>query len=171
MRGVILYGPPASGKDTITRALHSQDARYVLFPRIKCGGGKTSGYRMVSSDKLAELRECGDVIWENERYGSTYAVDRPGLTDYLARTTPVLHLGQVEAIKKVTLAIPGARWLVVYLTISREVAGVRIAARRDGDQDARMEAWDATMPLINADLSIDTGLVLPEDAACRIRAL
>jgi len=35
--GVLLYGPPAAGKDTVSAALIAVDARYVLFERLKVG--------------------------------------------------------------------------------------------------------------------------------------
>jgi hypothetical protein len=41
--GVILYGPPGAGKDTVTAALTSPDARFQLFRRIKAGAGRTMG--------------------------------------------------------------------------------------------------------------------------------
>jgi guanylate kinase len=165
MRGVVLYGPPASGKDTITRALHELNSRYVLFPRIKCGTGKTTGYRLVTAYQLNDLRERGELIWENERYGAVYAVDRPGLIERMSDHIPVLHLGQVQAVGAIRAATPGARWLVVSSSTSREIAGERIAARGDTDATDRLTAWDATEPLRNADLRIDTGSLLPAHAA------
>jgi predicted PilT family ATPase len=35
--GILLYGPPAAGKDTITTALAALDARYAPFRRLKVG--------------------------------------------------------------------------------------------------------------------------------------
>jgi guanylate kinase len=122
MRGVILYGPPAAGKDTITEALHRLDHRYSLFRRLKVGAGKTAGYRMTTDAALRELRKSGDLIWENSRYGAVYAVDRPALLGHLAAGSPVLHLGQVEAIDAVIKATPDAHWTVVYVWCPREIA-------------------------------------------------
>jgi len=85
MRGVILYGPPASGKDTITRALYELDKCYVLFPRLKQGTAKTVGYRMVTAEQLDDLRERGELIWENARYRSVYGIDRSFLVTGLRR--------------------------------------------------------------------------------------
>jgi hypothetical protein len=73
----------ASGKDTITRALASLDSRYALFHRFKVGSGNTGGYRMASPGDLAALRERGQVLYLNDRYGSTYVVDRPHLAALL----------------------------------------------------------------------------------------
>ncbi len=138
MRGVILYGPPASGKDTITTALHRLDARYALYPRLKVSAGPTNGYRMADEATLAQLRHNGDVVWEKQRYGARYVVDRPSLTQRLSTGVPVVHPGQRPAVAAVAAAVPGARWCVAYLWCPREVAARRIIARRTGDTDARL---------------------------------
>jgi guanylate kinase len=171
MRGVILYGPPAAGKDTVTEALHSLDPRYSLFRRLKAGAGKTAGYRMTTSAVLGELRENGDLIWENSRYGAIYAVDRPGLLDHLVAGCPVLHLGQVEAIDAVIKATPDANWTVVYVWCPRDIAAKRLMARNPEDVEDRLRAWDQTVPLESADLTINTAQAGPEAVAGKIRRL
>ncbi len=80
-RGLILYGPPASGKDTITHALAELDPTISLFRRLKAGPGRTGTYRMTTEPEISHLRAAGDVIWENSRYDAVYVIDRPGLTD------------------------------------------------------------------------------------------
>ncbi|TQS03808.1 guanylate kinase, partial [Microbispora hainanensis] len=42
--GVVLYGPPASGKNTITAAMHRHDPRFRLLPKLKVGAGRADGY-------------------------------------------------------------------------------------------------------------------------------
>jgi guanylate kinase len=170
-RGVILYGPPAAGKDTITEALHKLDPRYSLFRRLKAGGGKTTGYRMTTSAALGELRENGDLIWENSRYGAVYAVDRPALLDDLAAGYPVLHLGQVEAIDAVTKATPGANWTVVHIWCPRDIAKKRLTARNPEDVKDRLQAWDQTVSIDCADLTIDTAQAAPDAVAEEIHRL
>lgn len=165
MRGVILYGPPAAGKDTVTRALCALDERYDLFLRLKAGPGRTAGYRLATEHQLDKLRRQGDIIWENRRYGAVYVVDRPTLASYLGKGIPILHLGQIEAVKAVTYAASNARWLVTYLWCPRDIAAARIAERGTGDASARLTAWDETKPLLDAGLQINTAQVSPEDAA------
>ncbi len=171
MRGVILYGPPAAGKDTITEALHRLDPRYSLFARLKAGAGKTTGYRMTTSAALGELRENGALIWENSRYDAVYAVDRPALLNHLAAGYPVLHLGQVEAIDAVIKATPDATWTVVYVWCPRDIAEKRLTARNPDDVEHRLSAWDQTAPIKSADLTIDTAQTAPDAAAEEIRRL
>jgi guanylate kinase len=154
--GVILYGPPASGKSTITKALNRLHPAYALFPRLKDGPGRTEEYRMVSTNDLASLEASGDLIWTNHRYGATYAIDHSGLRDHLANHISVLHLGQAEAVEAVTRATPDVSWLVVELRCSRAEAEARLRRRDPLTVDARLQAFDETTPLKSADLSIDT---------------
>ncbi|MGK5522443.1 kinase [Micromonospora sp. URMC 107] len=167
MQGVIFYGPPAAGKDTVTGALCQLDQRYTQFQRLKAGSGRTAGYRMTSEEHLQELRVAGEVIWENHRYGATYVVDRPQLLALLDGRVPVVHLGQPEAIEAVKSAVPAARWLVVYLWCPRPVAATRITARGTGDTEARLRAWDETEP-IDADLTLNTGALSATEAAAEV---
>lgn len=169
-RIVLMYGPPAVGKDTVTTELVCLDSRYSLFPRIKCGPGRESGYRMVSASELADIREKKDeIIWENNRYGATYITDKGYLVKMLDEgKVPVLHLGQPEAIDAVRAGIPAAASFVVELTYPREIAIRRINSRGTGDTDARIEAYDKTPRLAHADVSIDTNEVSAQAAALTI---
>jgi guanylate kinase len=169
--GVILYGAPAAGKDTVDGELSSLGG-YQHFTRIKVGPGRAAGYRMATPDDLVALRAAGEVIWENQAYGSTYVVDRGGLVDALAAGVPVVHLGQPEAVAAVLGALAGVRWLVVELLCSRDVAAARLKVRDPAEVEQRLAVWDTTPRLDAADLAIDTGAVGAQAAAQAIdRAL
>ncbi|TDC82501.1 kinase [Micromonospora sp. KC606] len=165
MRGVILYGPPASGKDTVTAALHKLNDKYQQFRRLKAGPGRTVGYRMSTVAELAALRASGDVVWENRRYGAVYVIDQPGLRAQLQERIPVVHVGQVNAVDAVLKAFSGARWTVVALACPRDVAVRRIVERQTGDVEERLRAWDETEAVADADLTIDTSKSSPDVAA------
>ncbi|WP_438297714.1 AAA family ATPase [Streptomyces sp. HUAS TT7] len=172
---VILYGPPAAGKDTVTQALMEQDPRYALFQRLKVGSGKTSGYRMGSAEQLAALQAAGDVIYANARYGNTYVVDRPGLDEMVAADLiPVLHLGQIEGVRAVIEAY-SARWTTVLLWCTQEETKARSVGRGDSDTEARITAWQATQDDVNAhpdqvwDMTVQTGAYSPTVIADRVR--
>lgn len=168
---VILYGPPAAGKDTITSALNRLDDRYALFQRLKVGSGKTDGYRMGNSEQLTALESSGDLIYANARYGNTYAIDRPGLDEMVAAgRTPILHLGQIDGVRAVVGSYP-ARWTTVLLWCTREQTALRSAGRGDSDTDARIAVWQATQDDLGThpdhvwDLTVMTGDHSPEAAA------
>ncbi|MBL1079475.1 kinase [Nocardia sp. 2] len=169
---VILYGPPAAGKDTITAALIAEDSSFTLFRRLKVGGGRTDTYRMATAEEVAELSRSGEILWQNSRYDATYVVDRPELRMLLnSNMIPVLHLGQAEAIDALRAAVPEVRWTVVELWCTRAVAEQRIRDRNTNDTTARLDAWDETLPLRpdQVDLRIDTTDSSPAESASRIR--
>ncbi|MEU9233560.1 phosphotransferase-like protein [Streptomyces subrutilus] len=169
-QGVILYGPPASGKDTVTSALTTLHSRYAQFARLKVGTGKAAGYRMGTPEQLRELETAGDVIYANARYGNTYAIDRPGVDAAFAAGVPVVHLGQIDGIRALVDGYP-ADWSVVLLWCPREVTEQRSAGRGDSDTTARLAAWDATREDLDEhpgaawDLTVDTTAASPQDAA------
>ncbi|WP_031045535.1 phosphotransferase-like protein [Streptomyces sp. NRRL F-5650] len=169
-QGVILYGPPASGKDTVTAALTELNPRYAQFARLKVGAGKSAGYRMGTAERLHELEAAGDVVYANARYGNTYAIDRPGVDAAFAAGVPVVHLGQIDGIRALVDSYPAA-WSVVLLWCPREMTEQRSAGRGDSDTAARLAAWDATREDLDAhpdmvwDLTVDTTASAPQDAA------
>ncbi|MGW3521437.1 phosphotransferase-like protein [Streptomyces hydrogenans] len=169
-QGVVLYGPPASGKDTVTTALTQLSTSYAQFARLKVGTGKATGYRMGTPEQLHELEAAGDVVYANTRYSNTYVIDRPGVDAAFAAGVPVVHLGQIDGIRALLDGCP-ADWSVVLLWCSREVTEQRSAGRGDSDTTARLAAWDATREDLDAhpgaawDLTIDTTEASPQDAA------
>ncbi|MFC8247595.1 phosphotransferase-like protein [Streptomyces chartreusis] len=169
-QGVILYGPPASGKDTVTAKLAELRSRYRQFARLKVGSGKSAGYRMGTAEQLRELEASGSVVYANHRYGNTYVIDAPSLDAAFEAGVPVVHLGQVDGIRALVAGYP-ADWSVVLLWCPREVTEQRSAERGDSDTAPRLAAWDATLEDLDThpgmvwDLTVDTTAASPQDAA------
>ncbi|MFF3505382.1 guanylate kinase [Streptomyces sp. NPDC003247] len=169
-QGVVLYGPPAAGKDTVTAVLTELHSKYSQFARLKVGAGKSAGYRMGTAEQLRKLEAAGGVIYANARYGNTYVIDEPGLDAAFEAGVPVVHLGQVDGIRALVDGYP-ADWSVVLLWCPREVTEQRSAGRGDRDTTARLAAWDATREDLDAhpgmvwDLTVDTTASAPQDAA------
>jgi guanylate kinase len=175
-QGVILYGPPAAGKDTVTRALTQLTPRYTQFARLKVGSGKSSGYRMGTAEQLHALEAEGKVVYANRRYGNIYVLDRPGLDDAFQAGVPVVHLGQVDGIRALIDGYP-ANWAAVLLWCSREETARRSEGRGDANTAARLEAWDATREDLDTheamvwDLTVNTATASPQESARRIDQL
>jgi guanylate kinase len=174
-RAVVLYGPPASGKDAVTHALTQGDAIFAHYRRLKVGTGRTDGYEMASRAAVAALRERGDVLFENNRYGNHYVVDRPRLRGICEQgKVPVVHLGQVAGVRAVASFFP-AQWFTVLLWCSRSATQARTIARGSCDVNRRLRAWDETEQDLHENgtddfgLCIDTERHAPEGAARLIR--
>ncbi|MFG1824259.1 guanylate kinase [Microbispora bryophytorum] len=172
--GVVLYGPPASGKSTITAAMHRHDQRFRLLPKLKVGTGRADGYEFITAERLDELRLAGRLLLETHRYGNVYAVDRRHIEDMTAAgQVPVAHMGNIADLRHLVGRTPDA-WLRVLLWVPREVTEQRSKQRGDADTAQRLNAWDEILAdLITTDdgffhLRIDTDRLDAETAAGEI---
>lgn len=168
---VVLSGPPASGKDIITQKLVELDERFRLFRKLKCGTGRSEGYRMVGRQVFDDLLATGQLAQAHERYGNVYAVDLPSLEAMIdGGLVPVIHNGRMSDFSNLAASL--ARWQVthVVLQLPRDEAARRIRRRATGDTDARLAAYDEeaaeSAALGNGDaLVIDTSVSSIDDAA------
>jgi guanylate kinase len=145
MTGVILYGPPASGKDSVAVALEAT-GEFHRFHRMKCGPGRSNGYRLITKTELARLAvQPDEVVWTTTAYGATYLVDRSHLLAMIGTgRQPVVQLGEPDAVTAVVTSTPDVRWIVVELWCPREVAVERIRERQTGDTSQRVRRYDET---------------------------
>lgn len=170
MRPVILYGPPAVGKDTITAALSRLNPDYSLFPVLKAGAGRVGSYRLVEADDLDDL----DLVVRWNRYGNTYAIDRAGLDQALSDGRPIVHLGDPTSVG--ILADDNGKkadWLVVELFADRAEIRERLRQRDPQDAERRIAVLNGfpmhlTHP--DPDLAISTSRFDPETVAAMILA-
>lgn len=162
--GVILYGPPGCGKDTVTRRLEEKDPRFLLHRQLKVGAPVTSNstprYRMSTKAELQTLHEAGQVLYSNEQYGNRYAFVINQLEEDLSRGIPILHLGQIAGVRAIkTYPI---RWYSAALWCSRDVAAKRLQERGSVDVAQRLLVWDKTVQDfltaqdLDFDITIDT---------------
>ncbi|AXI76827.1 nucleoside/nucleotide kinase family protein [Peterkaempfera bronchialis] len=153
MSGVVLYGPPTAGKDTITSALSAADPRFRLVTKLKQGSGRSAGYRFVTSEELSGLRDQGRIVVETRRYGNVYAVDRRDIAELRSQgLIPVVHIGNVADLRRL-LGGAAADWLRVLLWVPADVCEERSRLRGDADTTKRLTAWAETAAdLLGADV-------------------
>lgn len=169
-RGIILYGPPASGKSSITEALTALNPNYKLFKRLKVGGGRSDSYRMTTEGHLVQLREAGKILWENAAYGANYAIERDSIVDALSTQIPIIHVGQPAAVQALVDEF-GSQLLKVALRCPRDVAHSRLIRRGDSDVPERLTTWEQTPPLSTAELTLNTDRLSVRQAASHIAIL
>ncbi len=169
---VVLFGPPAAGKDTITARLQATDSRFRYFPKLKVGGGRGFGYRVTDERTAAVLRDAGQIVSEVERYGNRYLVDEPYLMRESRTGIPVIHTASSQEYLAL-LRHPKLDCRGVFVWAGREVTAARLRARNSVDVIARLRVWDETIvdvarsgPAFDAEW--DTGFVSPDDSARRI---
>jgi guanylate kinase len=173
--GVVLYGPPASGKSTVTAALTALDPRFVLLRKLKAGTWRGGEYEFVSFEHLAELRAARRLLVETHRYGNAYAVDRhqvQQITD--AGQVPIVHMGNIPDVRRLITVEP---WLPVMLWVSREMCERRSQRRGDSDTAQRLRAWDETLADLHSHTDglfscrIDAGVVAPGEIARQVAGM
>ncbi|MFD5429706.1 guanylate kinase [Streptomyces sp. NPDC127084] len=163
--GVILYGPPGAGKDTITSELSAMRPEFTLFRRLKAGPGRTTGYRLTTPAHIKELAGAGQLLYRNVRYGAEYAIDRAEITALInAGRIPVLHMGQVTGASAVA-AFP-LHWVKVLLWCPLQVTQSRSVARGDKDVEARLKVWHETREDLLAHATEPWTLAIRTDDLC-----
>src|SRR5215217_1345523 len=143
---IILYGPPASGKNTVTEALQTLETNIEPFQRVKAGPGRTQGYRMMSQENISTWRDQVTILWENSRYNAVY-------------------ITELEEIQRI---LEAHRIPVIQLWCPRNVSYTRSIARKTGDIKQRMQVYDKTERLKQKNLTIDTSKTNPVEAAKKI---
>jgi guanylate kinase len=169
--GVLLSGPPASGKDTVTVALERLDMAVKLFPRLKAGSGRMKGYRQVPLASLDEMDAAGLIAQRHERYHNHYAIDRPYLERMLVRgEKPIIHVGRLDNLRQLQDFRPD--FLSVLFWVSEDIMVDRLRHRADRNISERVVAWreerDDLVQLSEPeifDIAIDTGVVEIVDTA------
>ena len=168
-RGVVLFGPPASGKDTVTACMDAMYPDVALYEKLKTGAGRSLGYRFIDADELDQRRRSGRLT-SVVRYGNQYSVDHAELDAWeLQGRIPVVHTTDLDELGNLAAR---AGWLVVGLWARRRIAAERLLARGDLELSQRLDLWSSSLRDLTAhrpgfDHFIRTDACPPEEAARR----
>ncbi len=173
--GVILYGPPGAGMNTVTAALCMQGTQYAHFRRLKVTIHPEAEYRCTTVGRLNALEGAGLLLYRTSRHGAEYAIDSPELTALCSSgRIPVVRVGQVAGLFALD-AYP-LHWVRVLLWCPREIIAARFLRQGDSDVPGRLEAWAQTRedlvrsPAAIWTLALGTDHTSPSQAAARIHA-
>ncbi len=145
---ILLSGPPASGKDSLTEALHGIDPKFVHFRKHRAGSGGQPGaaYIDISVSQFERMAQQNRFAQWHDRYGRYYGVAVEELDRTLSTAKiPIIHVGKYQnllALRQHPLLRPA---LSILLLCSRAAAGVRLENRHAGqlgEVEARLAAFD-----------------------------
>lgn len=138
MNGLVLYGPPASGKSTLAKAIVDLGQGHFLY-RLLRSEADNINYRPFTQSTT--------TVWESTKYGRRYGIDLEGFHNGLTEgLIPIVQLGEPEALE--ALRAMEINWTVLYLWCPRSIAEERINKRDSGEAESRMAAWDRTEPVV-----------------------
>jgi guanylate kinase len=169
-RVVVLFGGPATGKDTVSRVLSARGLGFEHFTKLKVGPGNRRGYFVISQEQLEELRKAKRILSEVTRYGAVYAIDCQRLAECLAQgKTPLVHTADLTEVVK--LHSGGA--MIVVMECSRETARYRLEQRDCNALDERLSVWDSVAALLPkvlryAHVRIDTDELTSDSVADKV---
>jgi guanylate kinase len=158
---ILLSGPPASGKDSVTNLLNERNTLFVNFLK-HCGCDLSAekrgmeSYVNISVEEFKRMISNGDFIQYHKRYGRFYGVSKKLLNDYLNKgLVPVIHTGRIENLITLESKILNKVYKIL-IWAKRDDIQQRLDKRQNGDIieiNKRLEAYDIEMlDLIKVDI-------------------
>lgn len=145
--GILLAGPPGSGKRTVTFALASLRLSYAPFPALTVARQPSIHAAPTTQRYLEELRAWAQIFHEYTAEGATYAYDRERLSKLRTQgRIPVACVDDVDALP--AFEREDVDWLRILLWCPREEAERRLTRARYATEEQRasgrssMRRWD-----------------------------
>jgi hypothetical protein len=145
--GIVLAGPPASGKRTTTFALTSLRRSYAPFPALTVARQPSIHAEQTTRQHLDELRAWAQIFHEFTVEGTSYAFDRERLSKLREQgRIPVACVDDADALQ--AFEHESSDWLQILLWCPREAAERRLTsgwpAREEHEAPGRpsMRRWD-----------------------------
>lgn len=135
---LVLFGTPASGKDTISKELEILGT-YEMLRKAKFGSGRSVGYRMLGQEP-----DPRQVISSVSRYGNKYYVLESELQEVIERNRiPIVCTTSVTEVTDVRVWADkhGFNLVLVGLVTSFSTFKNRSNQRGDVDTQSRADSW------------------------------
>lgn len=156
--GVLLVGPPASGKRTVAFALQSLRATYAPFPALTVAHQPLVHGQRTTQAHLDELRSWAQMFHEFTIDGDSYAYDGERLGALRERGhVPVACVDDIAGLE--AFEREAGDWLAILLWCPREAAERRLASDRSvwADREAYVRRlvrwWDRSTRVLLRDVS------------------
>ena len=147
---ILLCGPPASGKDTITTLLARKNNIFRHFrkhrvPPRENGKNNPPSYIRVSIDEYLTMIRDNEFVQFHQRYGRFYGVSRKTLEKHLRDgQIPIIHTGKVYDLMELDASF-GNNSAKILLWESKENIRERLKLRHPGDPreiQRRLQSYD-----------------------------
>ncbi len=126
---ILLCGPPASGKDSITEAVCNIDKSFCHFKKHRAinknANMDRNNYINISKDEFEKMIKNGDFIQYHKRYDRYYGISKQALADGISKNLNIIiHTGRIENLqelkKKINVnTISILLWAPIYLLRQR----------------------------------------------------
>lgn len=164
---LLLSGTPASGKDTVTRAILRRSDRFIWLRRYRTGtAAPKPPYHQVDEATFEWMAEFGQFLQHHDRYGRRYGITaRDVIAAMVGGLVPILHIGRPGHLAPL-LDFGGPGAMSVLLLSGRRETQTRLEGRSPGDPAdvrRRLAAYETE----RAELArlLHTGKPLPYDVA------
>ncbi len=102
---ILLCGPPASGKDSITEAICKIDEGFYHFKKHRAINGKTymhrNNYIDITKDEFKKMIENDEFIQYHERYNRYYGISKKAMADGISKNlNMIIHTGRIENLQE-----------------------------------------------------------------------
>ncbi len=139
---VLLYGPPASGKDTITQLLQNRNNIFFHFKKHKVYPGDQQiqtknqlSYFHISMNRFLNMIANGEFLQFHWRYKSFYGVSKVLMDDSLSNgKIPIVHVGKIYDLLELTDVLE-AKLIIILVWETLDVISKRLKFRHKGDND------------------------------------
>lgn len=147
---ILLCGPPASGKDTLTELLKKRNNIFCYFKKHRVANQvdrsrNLTTYFQISLKEFQQTIGKDEFIQFHKRYERFYGVSRKVLNNYLqCDKIPIIHVGKIYDLMELEAALE-ANVAKILIWETKDVIRERLMLRHHGDYKEihlRLKSYD-----------------------------